>query len=55
MSNDLLKLVNYISENKNEYERLAEGGHDRFLKNHTSEAVGSSFLDICELVTRSDA
>ena len=36
------------SENKNEFDRLSKGGHKRFLKNHTSQAVGQKFLDICE-------
>jgi len=52
--NEIVNRVNSLYENKNEYERLAEGGHDRFLKHHTSKAVGSRFLDICELVTQSD-
>ena len=44
----IVKRINSLYENKNEFDRLSKGGHKRFLKNHTSQAVGQKFLDICE-------
>jgi len=50
---EIVNRVKSLYENETEYERVREGGHKRFLENHTAEAVGSRFLEICTLAIRS--
>lgn len=46
---DIVNRVKSLYENESEFERLQKGGFQRFLENHTAEAVGARFLEICLL------
>ncbi len=50
---DIVKRVNALYENESEINRLRDGGSKRFFENHTAEAVGSRFLEICAQAVRS--
>ena len=52
---DIVKRVNSLYENESEIDRVREGGSKRFFENHTAEAVGSRFLEICTLAVRSSS
>ena len=41
------KRVNEIYNDKDLYEKISLGGHERFIKNHTAEGVGRRFIEIC--------
>ncbi len=49
---DIVNRVKELYENETEFERVRDGGHKRFLENHTAEAVGSRFLEICTLAVK---
>ena len=42
------KTVNKIYNDKFLYEKISSSGYERFIKNHTSEAVGQRFIKICK-------
>lgn len=44
---EIVNRVNSLYENSLEYAEVRAGGHNRFLKHHTAEAVGSHFLEVC--------
>ena len=50
---EIVNRVKSLYENKPEFERVREGGYKRFLENHTAEAVGSRFFEICTVATHS--
>ena len=45
---NIVERVNRLYENETEYERIVEGGYTRYTEKHTAEAVGDSFLKICQ-------
>ena len=49
---EIVKRVNSLYENETEFNKIKDGGHNRFLKNHTAEAVGLRFLEICKSVIK---
>lgn len=51
---EIVKRVNLLYENEDEYKKIKDGGRNRFIKNHTAEAVGFRFLKICEAVIKSE-
>ncbi len=44
---EIVRRINSLYEDKKKYNQIKDGGHERYLKNHTSDAVGKSFLSIC--------
>lgn len=50
---DMVRRVNALYEDEAEYGRLRDGGRKRFLGNHSADAVGSRFLEICTAAVRS--
>ena len=49
---EIVNRVKSLYETETEFERVRVGGHKRFLENHTAEAVGSRFLEICTLAVK---
>ena len=49
---EIVNRVKELYQNETEFERVRDGGHKRFLENHTAEAVGSRFLEICTLAVK---
>ncbi len=47
---EVVSRINTMYEDKKKYNQIKDGGHERYLKNHTSDAVGGSFLKICNSV-----
>ena len=50
---EIVNRVNSLYENESEFEKVGAGGHKRYLENHTANAVGERFLEICLGVTTS--
>ena len=50
---EIVNRVNSLYENESEFEKVGAGGHKRYLENHTANAVGARFLEICSGVTTS--
>lgn len=50
---EIANRVNTLYENESEFEKVGAGGHKRYLENHTANAVGERFLEICLGVTTS--
>lgn len=46
---DIVNRIKSLYENESEFERVRKGGFQRYLENHTAEAVGARFLEICLL------
>lgn len=44
---EIIDRINSLYENSSKYEFLSNGGYKRFFENHTAEAVGASFLQVC--------
>jgi glycosyltransferase involved in cell wall biosynthesis len=48
---EIVNRVNLLYENEPYFERVGAGGHKRYLENHTANAVGARFLEICIAAT----
>lgn len=46
---DIVNRVKSLYENESEFERVQKGGFQRYVENHSAEAVGARFLEICLL------
>ncbi len=52
-TDEIVNRIKAIYEDHEKYNSIKDGGHERYLKNHTSDAVGESFFEICNTVISS--
>ena len=48
--NEIVNRITSIYEDSAQYNQIKDGGHERYLNHHTSDAVGRSFFKICSNV-----
>ena len=49
---EIVNRVKALYENEAEFDRVRAGGHKRYLEQHTVEAVGTRFFEICKVATQ---